>query len=525
MIHNLQLYKEHRSTISTLEFCPVDGENKYIASGSYDKIVLFYKQKTSRKWESTLDGSHPQTLRCKRALDVGFMVSHLAFHNTPHGPILAVAGEKLHIYDLQSWTRIAKLKKPKDPKTGKKKHRIESISATAFSPDGKLLVSAEGRSLLLWDLEGDKAGKLRKKWKAQHTKRKTDGKVVTVAWAPSRTKSGGNGRYIASGSYDRCIRFWDHITYENVATLTGHQQVVNHLVFSKTRQGKRIPGDRIYSASMDTTIKLWNISRVEGADRHRSDDLSHDDYRCMHTFRGHKSEVVQLALSDDEKFLISCSSNILLIEQTEGNYTRIRKLRMNHQSAIKTMRYVGGKLGFNQRDRMWIVSADSRHNISLLDLMSEVKAGMETIKKRGVAPRIKASHENGAKTDVVLLAIQENESVRSAPDSPPNPSPNAPRLDPNESKEPPDETPGRGRGGSYVTQSSVPTKIFADAYRDREDTMVDTQDTEMTQVFGDDEHRVSSGPTDNIAVIHEHGVELEMIGEQSPSRSQVASQY
>ena len=69
--------------------------------------------------------------------------------------------------------------------------------------------------------------------------------VESVAFSP-------DGKFIASGSYDKTIKLWNVKTGKLIYTLKGHRDSVLSVAFSPD-------GKFIASGSADKTIKLWNV--------------------------------------------------------------------------------------------------------------------------------------------------------------------------------------------------------------------------------------------------------------------------
>ena len=68
--------------------------------------------------------------------------------------------------------------------------------------------------------------------------------VVSADWS-------ADGRYLATGGFDKLIRIWDLQTGENISTLLGHTNSVSSLSFSKN-------GSRLVSSQRGDTIRIWD---------------------------------------------------------------------------------------------------------------------------------------------------------------------------------------------------------------------------------------------------------------------------
>ena len=95
---------------------------------------------------------------------------------------------------------------------------------------------------------------------------------------------------LVSGSDDFTMYLWNpEKSLKPVARLTGHQQPINHVVFSPD-------GRLIASASFDRSVKLWNGRNGQ----------------FIASLRGHVGRVYQIAWSADSRLLVSGSSDSTL---------------------------------------------------------------------------------------------------------------------------------------------------------------------------------------------------------------------
>lgn len=158
---------------------------------------------------------------------------------TPDGKILMSAAGNANPYfrvmELKLW----------DADDGKVLADLEghkhAITAAAFSPDGKRLVSAAmDSSLNVWDV--DKRSLVK-------------GVPCGGSWVTAVAFS-ADGKTLASGMQDGTVRLWDTSAWTDKATFKGHQLSVNGVAFAPD-------GKTLASAAEDGAVKLWDVASGE----------------------------------------------------------------------------------------------------------------------------------------------------------------------------------------------------------------------------------------------------------------------
>jgi len=179
---------------------------------------------------------------------------------SPNGKLLASGGgdSMIKLWDMETGKSLRTLP-----------GHIGWVVSVMFSPDGKQLASSSlDNTVKLWDVNtGGELGDL-----SGHSKF-----VKSVAFSP-------DGRLIASGSYDQTIKLWDAGTRRELRTLAGHSNGVEVVAFSPD-------GQLLASGSGDMTVKLWNV----------------ETGRELGTLTGHSNGVTAIAFSPDGQLLASGS--------------------------------------------------------------------------------------------------------------------------------------------------------------------------------------------------------------------------
>jgi WD40 repeat protein len=116
------------------------------------------------------------------------------------------------------------------------------VTAVRFTPDGKTLMVAGGRSgmfgaVTIWDL----AGKTK-----QFDLRGHADSILAADLAP-------DGKTLATSSYDRLVKLWDIEAGRELRTLKEHTDAVYAVAFAPD-------GKTLASAGGDRTVKLWDVA-------------------------------------------------------------------------------------------------------------------------------------------------------------------------------------------------------------------------------------------------------------------------
>src|SRR5262249_45365640 len=142
-----------------------------------------------------------------------------------------------------------------------------------FSGDGRWLATASyDRLIRLWDVTNAKPGPVLK----DHSD-----SVYGVAFSP-------DGKLLASGAADRAVKVWDVATGNRLYTLGESTDWVYAVAFSPD-------GKHLAAAGVDRSIRIWQVDRTGG--------------KIVHSVFAHEGPIDRLIYSPDGKTLFSLSED------------------------------------------------------------------------------------------------------------------------------------------------------------------------------------------------------------------------
>ena len=232
-------YLEHQDILS-IAFSP---DNKILASASLDKTVRLWDIKTQTSIGQPLLGHE------------GWVMS-VAF--SPDGKILASASwdKTIRLWDIKTQTSIG---------TPLQEHGSE-VRRVVFTPDCKLISADYNNILIVWDIE-------------QNT--------VIGQTFPEHIEKFDNVIFSADGRLladikEEGIKLWDIETSKIIGELSGSN--ISNVFFS--------PNNKMLASLSDNTIKLWNITEFKS---------------ISGKLQGHTSDIENVAFSPDGQLLASAS--------------------------------------------------------------------------------------------------------------------------------------------------------------------------------------------------------------------------
>jgi WD40 repeat protein len=234
----------HTGLVRSVSFSP---DGKFLASSSWDWTI--------RLWQLA-DSS------CRVFEGHSGAVSTVTF--SPDGSTIASGSRdgSVRLWDVSGGRCMRSLRDV----------RMLFVWSLAWSPNGATIAVADDSGLIfLWDIPSD-----------QNTIRAPviidghDGVVTTIVYSP-------DGRYLASGSFDKTVKLWHVANLSCAKVFTGHGHWVQSVRFSPS-------GKILASGSFDGSVRLWNVDGEGGS--------------CLPNLSGHMSSV---SFSPDGRTLASGS--------------------------------------------------------------------------------------------------------------------------------------------------------------------------------------------------------------------------
>jgi WD40 repeat protein len=176
----------------------------------------------------------------------------------------------------------------------------DSINAAAFSPDGKLLVSAAGdidKLLIVWDVASGQP--------LRNLTGNPEG-VASVAFSP-------DGRQVISVS-EGIMTLWDVATGNKIRSFPEENAHLQSVVYS--HDGKRV----VTTSTGENLVTLWDPATGES----------------IHSFKGHTAKVFQAAFSPDDRKLLSVSADKTAILWDVATGEKIHTL-VGHSAAAQAV--------------------------------------------------------------------------------------------------------------------------------------------------------------------------------------------
>ncbi|XP_055350558.1 notchless protein homolog 1-like [Paramacrobiotus metropolitanus] len=231
----------------------------------------------------------------------------------------------------------------------------EAIIAAQFSPDGRYLASGSGDTTVrFWDVTTETP---------QYTCKGHKNWILAIAWSP-------DGRKLASGCKDGRVCIWDPSNGKQLGkTLSGHQQWITWLCWEPLHSNGHCR--LLASSSKDATIRIWDTSMQQ----------------VLRILSGHTQSVTCLrwggvgllySCSQDRTLKIWRASDGILVRTLTGHGHWINSMALNTDYVMRTG-------AFDPRDADVVHSLDTD---SAEDLQKKAVKRYDDFRRSVVAERL-----------------------------------------------------------------------------------------------------------------------------------------
>ncbi len=214
---------QHQNRIYKVKFSP-DGSR--LATASWDKTAVIWDLKTGNL-ERRLEGAHTFNL-----MDIDF---------SPDGKHVATAGGdgRAFVWNVRSGEPLL-LQQVDHPEFSHNKKQVHGVTFSPLESDHHLATAGWDKHVFIWD---SRTGARKQKLPSRG---ENYGGFNAVAFSP-------DGKLLATADTKKKIKLWDMDSGELIRTLLGHETYINEISFSPD-------GKRLASGGGDKHAIIWDVA-------------------------------------------------------------------------------------------------------------------------------------------------------------------------------------------------------------------------------------------------------------------------